>query len=119
MDRPDNRPESPPGKNIVFVSCGAFNQICVSVGKSAAEASNKIRWKVTIIDGRGNASGWLSAWNQALALKPDGIISFVSADAVQAPIQKAKTMGIPVVGVLAASTPGPQPGGREARAKRG
>ena len=74
-----------------------------------AEAGNKIGWKVTIIDGKGNASGWLSAWNQALALKPDGIISFVSADAVQAPIQEAKTMGIPVVGVLAASTPGPQP----------
>jgi ribose transport system substrate-binding protein len=70
MDRPDNRPESPPGKNIVFVSCGAFNQICLSVGKSVAEASNKIGWKVTIIDGRGHASGWLSAWNQALALKP-------------------------------------------------
>jgi ribose transport system substrate-binding protein len=106
---PTTGPKAPPGKNIVFVSCGAFNQICVSVGKSVAEASNKIGWKVTIIDGKGNASGWLSAWNQALALKPDGIISFVSADAVQAPIQEAKTMGIPVVGVLAASTPGPQP----------
>ena len=59
-----------PCKNIVFVSCGAFNQICVSVDKSLTEASNKIGWKVTIIDGKGNASGWLSAWNQALALKP-------------------------------------------------
>ena len=64
-------------------------------------------WKITIIDGKGSDSGWLSAWNQALALKPDGIIGFTSADAVQAPIQQAKSMGIPVVGVLSAAKPGP------------
>jgi ribose transport system substrate-binding protein len=106
---PTAGPKAPAGKHIVFISCGAFNQICVSVGKSVEEAAGKIGWEVTTIDGKGNASGWLSAWNQALALKPDGIIGFTSADAVQAPIQEAKSMGIPVVGVLAAAKPGPDP----------
>jgi ribose transport system substrate-binding protein len=106
---PTTGPKAAPGKKVVFISCGAFNQICVSVGKSVAEAADKVGWKLTSIDGKGNASGWLSAWNQALALKPDGIIAFTSADAVQAPIQEAKTMGIPVVGVLAAAKPGPDP----------
>jgi ribose transport system substrate-binding protein len=106
---PTSGPKAEPGKRIVFISCGAFNQICVSVGKSATAAAEKIGWTVTTIDGKGSASGWLSAWNQALALKPDGIIGFTSADAVQAPIQTAKSMGIPVVGVLSASKPGPDP----------
>jgi ribose transport system substrate-binding protein len=106
---PASGPKAPAGKHVVFISCGAFNQICVSVGKSVAVAADKIGWKITSIDGKGSASGWLSAWNQALALKPDGIIAFTSADAVQAPIQQAKSMGIPVVGVLSASKPGPDP----------
>jgi ribose transport system substrate-binding protein len=106
---PTSGPKAVAGKNIVYISCGAFNQICVSVGKSVAEAADKIGWKLTSIDGKGSATGWLSAWNQALALKPDGIIAFTSADAVQAPIQEAKTMGIPVVGILASSKPGPVP----------
>jgi ribose transport system substrate-binding protein len=106
---PTSGPKAQPGKHIVFISCGAFNQICVSVGKSVAVAADKIGWKLTSIDGKGSASGWLSAWNQALALKPDGIIAFTSADAVQAPIQEANKMGIPVVGVLSAPRPGPDP----------
>lgn len=104
---PTSGPMAPTGKHIVFISCGAFNQICVSVGKSVVAAAEPIGWKITVIDGKGSASGWLSAWNQALALKPDGIIGFTSADAVQAPIQQAKSMGIPVVGVLSAAKPGP------------
>lgn len=106
---PTSGPQAAPGKHVVFISCGAFNQICVSVGKSVTEAGGKVGWKITTIDGKGSASGWLSAWNQALALKPDGIIGFTSADAVQAPIQEAKQMGIPVVGVLSAPRPGPDP----------
>ena len=106
---PTSGPKATPGKHIVYISCGAFNQICVSVGKAVTSAADKIGWKVTTIDGKGTASGWLSAWNQALALKPDGVIAFTSADAVQAPIQQAKSMNIPVVGVLASSKPGPVP----------
>jgi ribose transport system substrate-binding protein len=106
---PTSGPKATAGKHLVYISCGAFNQICVAVGKSVADASQKVGWKLTSIDGKGRASGWLSAWNQALALKPDGIIAFTSADAVQAPIQEAKKMGIPVVGVLSAAKPGPDP----------
>ena len=106
---PASGPKATAGKRVVFVSCGAFNQICVSVGKSVEEAAAKIGWEVTTIDGKGNASGWLSAWNQALALKPDGIIGFTSADAVQAPLEEAGKMGIPAVGILAAAKPGPDP----------
>ena len=46
---------------------------------------------------------------EALALNPDGVISFTSADAVQGPIQQANAKGIPVVGVLSAAKPGPDP----------
>jgi ribose transport system substrate-binding protein len=106
---PTSGPAAPAGKRIVYISCGGFNEICVTTGKAVTEAAGKLGWKVTTIDGKGSASGWLSAWNQALALNPDGVIAFTSADAVQAPIQTAKEKGIPVVGVLSAATPGPNP----------
>src|SRR5580700_5351602 len=104
---PTSGPGAPADKHIVYISCGGFNEICVTVGKAVTEAAGKVGWRVTTIDGKGSASGWLSAWNQALALNPDGVIAFTSADAVQAPIQTAKEKGIPVVGVLSAATPGP------------
>ena len=104
---PTSGPAAPADKHIVYISCGGFNEICVTVGKAVTEAAGKIGWKVTTIDGKGSASGWLSAWNQALALNPDGVIAFTSADAVQAPIQQANAKGIPVVGVLSAAKPGP------------
>ena len=106
---PTSGPAAPANKHIVFISCGGFNEICVTVGKAVTEAAGRIGWKVTTIDGKGSASGWLSAWNQALALNPDGVISFTSADAVQGPIQQANAKGIPVVGVLSAAKPGPDP----------
>ena len=106
---PTSGPAAPAGKRIVYISCGGFNEICVTTGKAVTEAASKVGWKVTTIDGKGSASGWLSAWNQALALNPDGIIAFTSADAVQAPIQQAKERGIPVVGILSAAKPGPDP----------
>ena len=90
---PTSGPAAPADKHIVFISCGGFNEICVTVGKAVTQAAGKIGWKVTTIDGKGSASGWLSAWNQALALNPDGVISFTSADAVQGPISAGQCEG--------------------------
>ena len=60
---PTSGPAAPPDKHIVYISCGGFNEICVTVGKAVTEAAGKVGWKVTTIDGKGSASGWLSAWN--------------------------------------------------------
>jgi len=104
---PTSGPAAVKGKNVVYISCGSFNDICVRVGKSIQEAGKTLDWKVTVIDGKATTSGWLSAWNQALALNPDGIIAFTDAEAMKVPIAKAKAKNIPVVGVLSTALPGP------------
>ena len=89
---PTSGVKAEPGKHVVYISCGAFNEICVGVGKAVDEAGKQIGWKITTIDGKGGAGGWLAAWNQALALKPDGIIAFTSADAVQRFLNRGKVV---------------------------
>ena len=52
---PTSGPAAPADKHIVFISCGGFNEICVSVGKAVTEAAGKVGWKVTTIDEIGRA----------------------------------------------------------------
>ena len=67
-----------------------------------------IGWDFRILDGQGAVQGRTTALNQAIALKPDGII-LGNVDALeQAPvIQKAAALGIKMVGWHVAPAAGP------------
>ena len=77
-------------------------------GDGAQEAAKVIGWDFRILDGQGSVQGRTTALNQAIALKPDGII-LGNVDALeQAPvIQKAAALGIKMVGWHVAPAPGP------------
>ncbi len=87
----------------------------------------KLGWTLTVIDGKGSPSTWVSGFNQAIALKPNGIAIFADAKSLQDPIRTAVGKGITVVGLHAASLPGPaarpaplrQHPGRPARDRQG
>jgi ribose transport system substrate-binding protein len=97
-----------PGKTIAYVSCGSFNSICVEIGHDLTTIGKSIGWHVKIFNGQGTTSGWLSAFDDAVALHPAGIIlGAITPSSVPAPMAKARSLGIPVVGALAASYPGP------------
>jgi ribose transport system substrate-binding protein len=66
-------------------------------------------WKVKVIDGGGSTANNLSAFRQALALKPAGImVSSFDPKAAEPEFAKAKAAGIPVVANHTGFTPGPQ-----------
>lgn len=100
-----------PGKDkfIVYLSADEQNDISRRYGLYIKEAAEKLGWRVTIIDGKGNPGTWLSGFNQALALNPDGIATQSDARSLQGPIRIANERGIPVIGLHAASLPGPAP----------
>ncbi len=83
---------------------GGVNAVSVGVKQAAA----KIGWKVTVLDGKASAQGRTAALNQALAMKPAGIIlGGFDATEQAATIKQAAALKIPVVGWHAGATPGP------------
>lgn len=108
-DGPTSGPALAKGKSIVYLSGDEQNDISRLYGVYMKEAAEKMGWSVTIIDGRGSPTSWLAGFNQGIALKPDGIVMFADAASLQDPIREAKSRGIPMIGIHAAASPGPQP----------
>jgi ribose transport system substrate-binding protein len=106
---PTTGPKASPGKSIVVITCTSNDPICVEVGESVEEVGGKIGWNVTVVSGnKGTQQEVTEAWNQALALKPDGIVNVATdATANKKSILEAKKLGIPVVGVLSTGEAGP------------
>lgn len=108
-DGPTAGPALIAGKKVVYLSGDEQNDISRLYGVYMKEAAARIGWEVTIIDGHGNPAAWLAGFNQGIALKPDGIVMFADAASLMDPSTTAAGMGIPVVGIHAAATPGPHP----------
>ena len=106
---PTAAPAPAKGKSIVYLSGDEQNDISREYGLYMKQAADQLGWKLTVIDGKGSPANWLAGFNQAIALKPDGIAMFADAKSLQGPIRSATEQGIPVIGLHAASLPGPQP----------
>jgi ribose transport system substrate-binding protein len=105
---PTTGPKAQGRKLIVYVSADQRNGGAQGVGDGAQEAARVMGWELRILDGQGSVQGRTSALNQAITLKPDGIIlGTIDAHEQAAVIAKAAKLGIKVVGWHAASTPGP------------
>jgi ribose transport system substrate-binding protein len=109
-DGPTTGPKAQSGKFIIYVSSDQQNGGVLGVSKGVAEAAAAIGWKLQIIDGKGTVAGQTDAINQAIALRPDGIIlGGLDATSQTIALQKATALGIKAVGWHAGSTPGPMP----------
>jgi ribose transport system substrate-binding protein len=106
---PTSAPKPQSGKQIVYLSGDENIDTSHEYGVYMQEAAAKIGWKVTVIDGKGSPTSWLAAFDQAIALKPDGIAIFADAASLQDPIKKARAQNIIIVGLHAAGIPGPFP----------
>jgi ribose transport system substrate-binding protein len=96
------------GGTIAYVAADLTNGGVNTVGKAVTEAGAAIGWKVDVIDGKGSAQGRTSALNQAIALKPVGIVlGGFDATEQSAAIKQATDLGIPVVGWHAGPESGP------------
>jgi ribose transport system substrate-binding protein len=105
---PTTGPTAQGKKLVVYVSSDQRNGGPQGAGDGAQEAAGAIGWDFRILDGQGSVQGRTSALNQAIALKPDGIILGNVDTLEQSPvIQRAAGLGIKIVGWHAAATPGP------------
>jgi ribose transport system substrate-binding protein len=109
-DGPTTGPAAAPGKTIVYVAGDLRNGGTSGVADGVKEAAGVIGWKLIVIDGQGQVSTRTAAVNQAIALKPDGIV-VAGFDAIEqnASLASVKAAGIPFVGWHATIEPGPDP----------
>lgn len=91
---PASAPKIARGMKVVYLSGDEQNDISHEYGVYMQQAAAKIGWQVTVIDGKGSPTTWLSGMNQAIALKPNGIVMFADAASLQDPIRKAVAQGI-------------------------
>jgi ribose transport system substrate-binding protein len=109
-DGPMTGPKAQPDKFIISVGSDLNNGGVLGVNKGAEEAAAAIGWKFQALDGKGTLAGQTAALEQALALKPDGIIvNGIDAASVKDVLKKASDLGIKLVGWHAGPTVGPMP----------
>jgi ribose transport system substrate-binding protein len=105
---PTTGPKAQGHKLIVYASADQRNGGAQGVGDGAQEAAKLMGWDFRILDGQGSVQLRTSALNEAIALKPDGIILGTIDAKEQAPqVERAVKLGIKVVGWHAAGVPGP------------
>lgn len=63
----------PKGKKIVYVDCGV--QACTEINEGVAAAAKALGWNYKRIKGGATPSEITSAWNQAVAEKPDFVVA--------------------------------------------
>ncbi|MGI3900818.1 MAG: substrate-binding domain-containing protein [Janthinobacterium lividum] len=107
-DGPTTGPKAAPVKTIIYVAGDMRNGGTEGVSRGVDEAAKAIGWTLRILDGRGDISARTAALNQAIALKPDGIV-VGGFDAIEqnAALDGLKQAGIPYVGWHATVAPGP------------
>jgi ribose transport system substrate-binding protein len=105
---PTTGPKALPSKLVVYVAQDMRNGGVLGVSEGVQGAVAAIGWKLKIIDGAGSVAGRIAAINQAVALKPDGII-LGSVDALEEAkaIRTAAQQGIKIVGWHSTAGTGP------------
>jgi ribose transport system substrate-binding protein len=109
-DGPTDGPNAQTGKFIVYPSQDQRNGGALGVGDGVKEACEALGWQFRLIDGQGTTNGQTAAIQQAIALKPDGIVlGTIDAASQKTAIANAVAQGIKIIGWHSAGTPGPWP----------
>lgn len=105
---PTTGPKAVRGKTIVFIAHTLANPGPAGVAQGVEEAADVVGWHVRTINGKGTTAGVRDAFEQAFALKPDGIvISGFGPEIATKELRRANAAGIPVIGWHATAAPGP------------
>jgi ribose transport system substrate-binding protein len=109
-DGPTTGPKADKGKFVVYIADTQTNAGSAGTAAGAKEAAAALGWKFQLLDGQNTATGEQSALEQAIALKPDGLIlgSFPAER-----FKRAATQGIKIVTWHSAAAPGPIAGSPE------
>ncbi|MBB5754833.1 substrate-binding domain-containing protein [Prosthecomicrobium pneumaticum] len=106
-DGPTEGPVLEAGKSIVILPYDMKNPGNSRLVNAFTAVAGKFGWTVTLADGQGTTTGQQAAINQALSLKPDGIVLVSFPDTFIPYFQQARDAGIKVVGLTSAPDFGP------------
>jgi ribose transport system substrate-binding protein len=107
---PTAGPKAAQGKTVIFVAGDMKNGGILGVSQGVQEAGKAIGWQVRVLDGQGTVSGRTAALDQALTLKPDGIIvGGFDTNEQKVGFKQAADARIPLVGWHSGPKPGPDP----------
>ena len=106
-DGPTGSPRPAAGKKVAYLSSNEANDASREWADAVKDAGSKVGWQVTIIDGRGSPKTWLEGYNQAIALKVDGIVTDADIASMQDAVKEGARQGIPLVGIHGWAFPGP------------
>ncbi|MGZ4410121.1 MAG: substrate-binding domain-containing protein [Gaiellaceae bacterium] len=106
---PTSGPKCEAGKTIVYLNIGENNPIGHLWGVYLKNAAKVCGWKYVNLDGHSAPADWVKNASQAVALKPDAIVTSADAKTMHAPLSQAAKLGIPIVGLHATAKPGPDP----------
>lgn len=107
-DGPTAGPKAAAGKSVIFVAGDMTNGGILGVSQGVQEAGKAIGWDVRVLDGQGTVAGRTAALDQALTLKPDGIIvGGFDTNEQKVGFKQASDAGIPLVGWHSGPQPGP------------
>src|ERR1700756_540550 len=109
-DGPTTGPKVAPGKHVVFVAGDLKNGGILWASEGVKEAAKAAGWKGAGVDGQGTVAARTAAMNQALTLKPDGIVvGGFDTKEQQVAFDAAAKAGAIVVGWHSGTRPGPEP----------
>lgn len=107
-DGPTTGPKGAKGKTVVFVSLTQNSSGNSDASIGAGQAAKALGWNYSVIDGKGNATDSANALQQAIALKPDGIIlGSIDPASNKAALSQAAAAGIKIVSWHSTNAPGP------------
>ena len=107
-DGPTSGPKSVGKKLVVIVLTDGRNGGAQGAADGATEAAKALGWEVRQFDGQGSVPGRATALQQAIAMKPAGILNAGIDSKEQAPLfEQAAAAGIKVVGWHAGPQAGP------------
>jgi ribose transport system substrate-binding protein len=110
-DGPTSGPKAQGKKLIVLVVTDARNGGAQGAADGAVEAAKSLGWDTRMLDGQGTVPGHASAFQQAIAMKPQGILNAgIDSAEQQDLLEQAAAAGIKIVGWHAGPKAGPVEG---------
>jgi ribose transport system substrate-binding protein len=97
---PTQPSKAPTGKKVAVISCASVAPACKNNAMGAVHAAQALGWQATYIDGKASIQGYVTAFQTALNMNPDAIVTVALPESqLQTYIAKAHAKKIPVVGI--------------------
>uniref|UniRef100_UPI003F587DC8 sugar ABC transporter substrate-binding protein n=1 Tax=Mycolicibacterium obuense TaxID=1807 RepID=UPI003F587DC8 len=99
---PQSSPPLAADKFVVLITCDQSQPGCTQPALGAQQAAEVAGWRTQLIDGKGTGDQQNSAVQQAIALNPDGIITYaINPETIQGALAQARRQGIKLVAAAA------------------